>query len=74
MSLTPCVSPQCKNYINQYSEIAVQMMMHMVGGRERLLALLFNLTLGDSREFWKAYGLVPRFYLPVLTCARTSPF
>jgi len=23
------VSPQCKNYINQYSDIAVQMMMHM---------------------------------------------
>lgn len=29
-----CLSPQCKNYINQYSDVAVQMMMHMVGGRE----------------------------------------
>lgn len=53
MSLTPCVSPQCKNYINQYSEIAVQMMMHMVGGRERLLALLFISHLAIPGSFGK---------------------
>jgi len=35
------VSPQCKNYINQYSDIAVQMMMHMVGAMGSSLLAFF---------------------------------
>uniref|UniRef100_A0A4X1TAA5 Prosaposin n=1 Tax=Sus scrofa TaxID=9823 RepID=A0A4X1TAA5_PIG len=31
--LGPGMADMCKNYISQYSEIAIQMMMHMVGGR-----------------------------------------
>lgn len=56
------LSPQCKNYINQYSDIAVQMMMHMVGGMGGSLLAFFvsnSVILRILKITWFSFPFFP---------------